>query len=135
MKTTDRRKPILATDQYGRRYLKVPLDDAHSAFALIDETGLEQVRTAGALGALFTNSNGKAANVARQYVRAAITSGKGGTLVQVARLVTGAQPGEVVRYANGDTLDLRADNLRVMRGMSKRCDVSLAGSLRGRLES
>lgn len=40
--------------------------------------------------------------------------------IMFARLIAGAGEGEIVRYANGNTLDLRSENLIVQAGSSKR---------------
>lgn len=58
------------------------------------------------------------------YVRAASNNAKG-HCVGVARLIVGAGRGQVVKYEDGDTTNLRRENLWVGRGAAKRCDAKV----------
>lgn len=55
------------------------------------------------------------------YVRCSCTDATGRQLT-VARIITGAGPGEIVRYRNLDHLDLRRSNLRKSPGRAIRRD-------------
>jgi hypothetical protein len=114
------------TDENGQGCLRVPLDRRGERFAIVAARDYWRVVEAGATGPWLLNDNGSG----RSYVRTSVPSGKGhGTLVQVARIISGAGPRTVIRYDNGDTCDLRAWNLSLQRGKAKRSDAALA--LRG----
>lgn len=118
------RRPIPFIDEFGQRCLRVPLDNRGRHYAIIDETSYRRATAGRATGAWLLNSNGNG----NSYVRCwSLASGSGKpTLVQVARLITGAGGGKIVRYENGNRLDLRATNLRSRRGPAKRCDSNIA---------
>lgn len=115
---------IRFTDEGGRTCLRVPLNPQGSAHAVVLERDYHAVRRAGATGPWYLNT----AKANYRYVRAHVPDGRGGqTLVQVARLIMGAQPGTAIYVQNRDRLDLRPENLLAGKnGVAKRCDVSVA---------
>lgn len=117
------RQPIAFIDEFGAEALKVPLDNHGINHAIVSPQAYQRVIDSGLTGMWLLNSNGHG----RGYVRTA----KCGTLALVARVILDAGPGEVIRYANGDSLDLRVMNLRVMRGKAKRRDSQLAAQSLG----
>ncbi|BBD38221.1 hypothetical protein Amn_31010 [Aminobacter sp. Y103A] len=115
--------PVPFTDEYGVECLRVALDRQGRRHALVEAGAYRQVLDAGATAAWFLNANSQG----REYVRTYVPDGtRGGTLVQVARVVVGAGAKSVIRYSNGDTLDLRSGNLLWERGRAKRNDTALA---------
>ncbi|MCD1265999.1 hypothetical protein B5M44_12715 [Shinella sumterensis] len=118
------RQPIPFIDEFGQRCLRVPLDSKRKRYAVIDEASYQRATAGRATGVWFLNDNGHGNSYVRCWSLASAT-GKP-TLVQVARLITDAGRGKIVRYANGDRLDLRASNLRSRRGSAKRCDGQIA---------
>ncbi|MCX5518077.1 hypothetical protein OSH10_06490 [Kaistia defluvii] len=117
------RQPIAFIDEFGMAALKVPLDNHGRSHAIVEPHAYQRVLDSGLTGMWFTNSNGHG----RRYVRTA-TAGSRGTLTLIARVIMDAGPGEVIRYANGDSLDLRVMNLLSMRGRAKRRDSQIASS-------
>jgi hypothetical protein len=63
------------------------------------------------------NSNGHGTS----YVRTAAA----GTMLTPARIIAGARGRSVVRYVNGDPLDLRPENIILRKGMAKRADADI----------
>lgn len=122
---TGYRPPVIHfTDEYGRKCVRVPLDSYGRNYAVALESDYHAVRAMGATGAWLLNSNGKG----QHYVRTAIQDGDGGwTLVQVARLITHAEPRTAIYYVNKDRLDLRGENFFYGKNQRpRRCDVELA---------
>lgn len=118
-----RSAPAQFTDEHGQECIRVSLDNRGRHFATINAHDYLAVLRAGVTGAWFMNDNGKG----RSYVRAAVPTGIGTcTNVQIARIIIGAGPRTIVRYANGDPLDLRRANLSWQRGKAKRTDDHLA---------
>lgn len=119
-----KRAPIPFVDERGRECLKVPLGGRRGGerFAIVEARDYQRIREAGAIGSWYWNSNGKGKG--RGYVRTCVPIGGGKwSLVQVARIIDGTGAKAIVRYANGDTLDLRSSNLLWERGKAKRNDV------------
>lgn len=114
------RAPIPFTDAHGTPCFHVPLGNAPDAFAVIDKHSYDTLISEGLTGPWFLNGNG----TGRSYVRIAVPveGRRSGTNLLVARLILGAEPGTVVRYANGDRLDLRFVNLAWRKGKSSRTD-------------
>jgi hypothetical protein len=108
--------------------LKVPLTNAPDLFAVVDQHSHARLVSQGLTGSWFLNDNGSG----RSYVRTFVpTEGRQRTTnLQVARLIVGAGPRTVVRYANGDPLDLRYGNLAWRKGPSKRRDDDLLAAAR-----
>lgn len=120
--TTFRHAPIPFRDEHGVNCLRVPLDRAGRSYAIVTEADYRRVRRAGATGAWLLND----AAPGRTYVRTSVRTGRGeSTLVMVARLIMSAPPRTVVRYVNGNRLDLRPWNLAVQKGKAKRDDMQL----------
>ncbi|MET4634922.1 hypothetical protein [Kaistia defluvii] len=111
------RQPIAFIDEFGMAALKVPLDNHGRNHAIVGPRAYQRVLDSGLTGMWFTNSNGHG----RRYVRTA-APGSRSTLTLIARVIMDAGPGEVIRYANGDSLDLRVMNLLSRRGKAKRRD-------------
>lgn len=122
-KYTYRHPPIPFRDaETGMNCLRVPLDRKGRRFAIVSEADYHRVQRAGATGAWLLNE----AAPGRAYVRTMIRTGRGtSTLAMVARLIMDAGPRNVIRYINGDHLDLRPWNLIMQKGRSKRADVRL----------
>lgn len=125
--------PIPFTDEHGMPCFHVPLSNAPGTFAVIDQHTFATLRSQGLTSPWFLNENG----TGRSYVRIAVPveGRRSGTNLLLARLIIGAGPGTVVRYANGNPLDLRFVNLAWRKGKSGRTDTdTLAASLRLRAE-
>jgi len=81
--------------------------------AQVHRDDLERVKAAGYTGAWFLNGcNGYS------YVRTG-RSDLVGRLESVARIIAEAKPGQIVKYRDGDRLNLRRDNLYLGSGRSK----------------
>lgn len=118
--TRHRHAPIRFRDEHGRECLKVPLDKFGRKYATATVQGYQAVQEAGAIGAWYLNSNGHGGSYVRSHA--------GGTLIMPARIIAGAKARCVVRYANGDPLDLRPENIVLQRGAAKRADAVIVGS-------
>ena len=106
-RTTEPR-PIYFTDEHGIPCVRMPLAGTDLT-AILWQIDYERLKRAG-LSNYWTANRSGAGNI---YVRAK-RSGMG--LLMVARMVLEGPEGElsqVVRYANGDRLDLRRPNLYV----------------------
>ena len=126
---TPQNQPIPFADEHGTPCFRIPLSNAPGTFAIIDQHTFSSLRSQGLTSPWFLNGNG----TGRSYVRIAVPveSSRGGTNLLVARLILGAGPRTVVRYANGNSLDLRFLNLAWRKGKSGRTDTdTLAASLR-----
>lgn len=120
--TAFRHAPIPFRDENGLNCLRVPLDRAGRSYAIVAEADYRRIQRAGATGVWLLNE----AAPGRTYVRTSIRTGRGeSTLAMVARLIMDAAPRTVIRYINGDHLDLRPWNLIAYRGKAKRADMSL----------
>lgn len=126
---TFRHDPIPFRDaETGTNCLRVPLDRRGRSYALVREADYRKVQQAGATGAWLLNEAAKG----RAYVRTMIRTGrKTRTLSMVARLIMDAQPRTVIRYINGNHLDLRPWNMLVQKGRSKRADSDLVSPRQG----
>lgn len=116
-------KPIPFHDEHGTACLNVPLTNAPGVFAQIDRHSFLALQRLGLTGPWFLNGNGSG----KRYVRANVPERdrRNWTPLLVARLIIGAGPGTVVRYANGDPLDLRFINLAWRKGRSSRADTEV----------
>ena len=124
---------IPITDEHGQPCFHVPMSNAPGIFAIVDQHSYARLRALGLTNTWLLNGNG----TGKRYVRTAVpTEGRAkGTILLVARLIVGAGPGTVVRYANGNPLDLRFINLAWRKGKSKRTDCAvLADAVRLRAE-
>jgi hypothetical protein len=83
----------------------VPL--ASGQEAILDIDAYHDLRRQGISGRWFAHPTGNG----YRYVKCQ----KGGAQVSVARLIVGAMPGEIVRYRNGDALNLLSSNLYVSK--------------------
>lgn len=102
-----KRLPTYTRDADGNPIAVVPL--ARGGDAIVDAHVLEDLLQRGfTLNWTFNLSGGGD----YAYVRAKTPD----NLVSISRLVTGARPGEAVRYRNGDRRDLRSRNLYVTNG-------------------
>lgn len=101
-----KRQPTFTTDNDGLPIVLVPL--ANGRVATVDLSDWEDLLCAGLTPQWTLNDSGNGF----AYVRA---QGRE-NLVVVARVITGAGRREIVRYCNGDHLDLRRRNLRVTSG-------------------
>jgi hypothetical protein len=109
-----RSAPIRFRDQHGRECYKVPLDRQGQYHATVTARDYQTIREAGATGAWYLNGNGSGG----AYVRIHFNR----TRLMPARIIAGAGPRSVVRYINGDSLDLRPENIVLQRGASKKAD-------------
>ncbi len=112
-----RHAPIPFTDERGRECLKVPLDRYGRKYSTVTVRGYQAVQDAGATGAWCLNGNGHGTS----YVRTAAA----GTMLMPARIIAGAKARSVVRYVNGDPLDLRPENIVLRKGAAKRADADI----------
>lgn len=110
---TKNRAPIHTMDRDGRAIVLVPLAN-HAQPARLFAEDFDRLMEGG-VGHLWTlNSNGQG----NWYVRAC-SSTVFDNIVTVARLIADAGRGQCVRYADGNRLNLRADNLSIDRGFAK----------------
>ena len=108
MPTAKNRTPYKSRDHLGTTVVMVPL--AHDLGpATLDPEDFARLMAEGWSDRWFLNEN--SVRVRYNAVR--------GSLTNVARLVTGARPGQVVRYADGNRLNLRRSNLYTVRGNAK----------------
>lgn len=99
-----KRLPLFTTDDGGQPIAIVPL--ANGRTAMIDRGNWEALLCAGLTPHWTCNDNGTGC----AYVRA---HGRDNT-VTIARVITGAGRGRIVRHRNGDRTDLRRSNLYVL---------------------
>lgn len=126
-------RPVSFTDEHGTPCIRIALSNSPGTFAIIDQHSFTDLVSQGLTGPWFLNSNG----TGRNYVRIAVPveGRRSGTNLLVARLIIGAGPHTVVRYANGNPLDLRFANLAWRKGKSGRTDTeTLAAALQLRAE-
>jgi len=112
MKRHPKRTPEFFVDACGIRRARMPLARA-GTFAMLDATDMQALLAMGVPTNWCLNGHG--------YVAVSIP---GTGPFPVSRLVTGAGDGERVSYADGDKLNLQAENLRVTRKNSKRLDLA-----------
>ena len=125
--------PIPFADEHGAACFRIPLSNSPDTFAILDQQSFTNLISQGLTGRWFLNSNG----AGRSYVRISVPveGRRGGTNLLVARLIIGAGPRTVVRYANGNPLDLRFVNLAWRKGKSGRTDAdTLAAAVRLRAD-
>ena len=120
-----RRKPYFTNDTTGHAIVLVPLAN-HPEPAIIDPSDFERLHTLGIGDQWTRNCDGKGRG--RGYVRCKGPHGIG--LITIARIVAGAGAGENVKYSDGDSLNLRADNLVLVGGRSKAREASLTNRAR-----
>ena len=105
MPTAKKRTSYKSRDHLGATVMMVPL--AHDLGpARLDPEDFNRLMEDGWSSQWFLNEN--SVRVRDNAVR--------GSLANVARLITQARPGWIVRYANGRRLDLRRSNLYLVRG-------------------
>lgn len=97
----------------------VPVTNSPGYFVRVDLEDLRRLEAQGQAGAWFLNGNGGRS----RFVRTRRAGSR--HLVQVARLITQAGPGEIVRYRDGDRLNLTRANLTLVRRTQHRADRSL----------
>lgn len=103
------RKIERTTDAYGDAIVRVPLAN-FAGYAIVDAEDFDRMMAAGLSPNWFANLNGKNG---RLYVKTQVPHDRPRT---VARFVAGAGDNESVRYCDGDTFNLRHENLIVYRG-------------------
>lgn len=113
-------------DDDGRAVAHVPLRDRkHNVidFAIIERDDLEGLQAAGVPTPWFlnTSSSGQA------YVNAPERDHKGRSL-PVARTIIGAGKGTIVRYRDGNRLNLKRSNLYLAKHAAAKGKTPLAGS-------
>lgn len=105
--------PLRATHRFkdaaGRSCTRVPLANS-PLYAVLLAEDFERLTAAGLTHNWGLNRN---KNEGQAYVCAKVT---GANTISVARLITGARWKQIVRYRNGDHLDLRPENLFVTKG-------------------
>lgn len=97
------------TDAYGDDIVRVPLAN-FAGYAVVDAEDFDRMLAAGLSPNWFANLNGENG---RLYVKTQVPHDRPRT---VARFVAGAGDNESVRYRDGDTFNLRRENLIVYRG-------------------
>lgn len=117
-----RHDPIPFIDHLGRKCLRVPLDKKGQQYATVLEADYRSIRRTGATGVWVAHKVHD-----KTYVRTNIpTKGGGYVLGMVARLITGAGKGHSIYYVDGNSLDLRPENLKWGKGCGKRSDLEIA---------
>lgn len=122
MKANRRPDPIRCRDDSGREIVKVATDAEGRRWATLYADDFDRLAMMGLSRTWFFNHSGGG----YWYVKAHAPSASG-SLVSVARLILEMGPKEVVRYLNGDHLDLRRENLGVRSGWAKRTDAEICG--------
>lgn len=112
---TFKRAPTFSSEG-GREIAHVPL--ATGQTATLYRRDLDMLTANGLSLAWTFNPNGQGT----AYVRAAEAGRASGGLVGVARLILNAGRGAIVRYRDGNRLNLRRENLYVASGKAARRD-------------
>lgn len=97
------------TDAYGDAIVRVPLA-GFAGFATVDAVDFDRVRAAGLPINWHANINHKNG---RLYVKVRVPHDRGRV---VARFIAGARDNESVRYRDGNSFNLRQENLIIYRG-------------------
>lgn len=100
----------------GARTAFVALTNSPGHFVRVALEDLRRLEGRGLGGAWFLNGNGGRS----RFVRTRRAGSR--HLVQVARLITEAGPGEIVRYRDGDRLNLTRENLALVQRAQHRAD-------------
>lgn len=117
-----KRTPTLAVDSDGLAIVRVYLSN-HPIPAEIEREDYDALTGAGASPNWIYNSNGHG----QRYVRSKHPD-TGKERVQIGRIVAGAGRGQIVRYRDGDRLNLRRSNLVVAGGYARTADTLSAPS-------
>jgi hypothetical protein len=114
------RDPIHTTDHDGQAIVLVPLAN-HATPARMFPGDYAEMRREGFSGLWTLNQNGSRGY---SYVRCAHARASG-RLLTVARIIAGAEAGRIVKYHDGDRLNLRRDNLYLTGGLAfgRECSV------------
>ena len=102
---------IRAVDEDGCPVVRVELTNFRGVFAIVEAADFDRLVELGTSTHWLLNRNSANATYVKTYKPAVA-----GSMAQVAREIVGAGRGGVVRYANGDRLDLRRRNLVVADG-------------------
>ena len=111
------RQPRRLVDTNGDHVAHVPLKGG--AIAILDAADLDHVVALGVTTQWVLNGDGKGFF----YVRTKLP-GSQNNVVAVARLILDVPDGMVVRYVDGNTLNLRRSNLFLDAGFSKRLELT-----------
>lgn len=115
MKKMQQAQPEFTTDADGQQLVHVALANTQQRATLYAEDYRRWI-DAGFSRHWSLNDNGNGCS----YVKADGRRADGRkTKLRVARLIAGAGKGEHVRFADGNTLNLRADNLRIQRARAR----------------
>lgn len=106
------RLPTCTYDSQGKPIVLVPLAN-HPEPAIIDADDFDALMKAGVSDQWFLNDNGSG----YCYVRCCAKMGD--NLMTLARLIRCPAVGRVIRYGDGNRLNLRRANLGVSRGNAK----------------
>jgi hypothetical protein len=101
------------TGECGRKLVRVPLAN-NRGLAVVDARDMERISALG-LSANWQANKGTPPNAA--YVRARYRGTQ--NTVSIARFIAGAQAGQCVSYRDGNSFNLRRENLVVGRGKSR----------------
>lgn len=104
-----KRTPTYTRDHDSREIVRVPLCNSKHA-ARILAVDFDRLRTTGVSDQWTLNGVGE-----YQYVRCPVSENVG-DLDTVARLILHAPPGRIVKYRDGNRLNLRRDNLVLVPG-------------------
>jgi hypothetical protein len=96
-------------DENGQEIVLVPLDPERKYYAKLYADDYERLLKLGVTGEWSVHNNGSG----RLYVT--VRSKINAHHIIVARLIANPLPGYSVYYKNGDTLDLRRDNLEIRK--------------------
>ncbi|MFT8242414.1 hypothetical protein [Roseomonas sp. BN140053] len=108
------RTPVRATDADGAAIVRVPLANTGSKAKLLAED-FDRLGGSAITSQWTLNENRRGGH---GYVRCGCGHVPGG-LVIVARLIMEPPPGFMVRYRDGDRMNLRRDNLCLVRGRAQ----------------
>lgn len=97
------KQPIHSVDRDGRNVVLVPLTNCEKPAKMLP-ADFEDIQAAGYVGGMYMNAG---------YVHTGRHPGSSN--YPMGRVIAGANPGQKVLFRDGDRMNLRRDNLRIIR--------------------